>query len=380
MSRRPLEPATLLARALGWIDPTTRSLAPPLYPSAAYLRAPDGSYPGGHTYGRDQNPTFDQAEAVLARLDGGAQALLFASGMAAAATVFETVQTGAHVLLPDRMYWTIRGWVARLADRGRFSLSFYDNRTPEDLRAKMRPETELVWVETPSNPLGEITDLEQICAIARAGGATVVADGTTATPLGCRPLDFGADLVVHSATKQLSGHSDVIAGVVTTARVDERWETIRYERGYRGAILGPFEAWLLLRGMRTLALRVRQSSQSAQRLAEFLEADPRVEEVFYPGLSSHPDHDLARRQMNGVFGMLVSFRPRGGEAAARALLSRLQLFHDATSLGGVESLVEHRARIEGPASRVPPDLLRLSIGIEETSDLIEDLKQALDAV
>ena len=372
------QPATLAAQALGLVDPTTRSIVPPIYPSAPYERASDGSYPGGHTYTRDQNPTYDQAEALLTRLEGGEGALLFSSGMAAATTVFETLDTGDHVVAPEQMYWTIQRWLEELAGRGRIALDLVPNGDLAALEAGLRPgRTKIVWVETPANPGCAITDIAATTEAAHAAGARVVADSTLCTPVLCRPIEHGADLVMHSATKQLNGHADVLAGALITARRDTQWHRIIHDRASRGAVLGPFEAWLLLRGMRTLFLRVPHSATSAQRIAEWLAVHPAVPEVFYPGLPSHPGHAVAARQMSGGFGMLLSFRPRGGAVAARRVAAELRLFKNATSLGGVESLVEHRAPVEGPGTRVPDDLLRLSIGIEAVEDLLADLERAL---
>jgi cystathionine gamma-synthase len=375
---RRYRPATLAAQALGWTDSAMHSIAPPIYPSASYERRSDGSYPGGHSYTRDQNPTYDQAEALLAELEGGARALLFASGMAAATTIFEVLEPGSHVIAPRSMYWTIRLWMQALASRGRIELDLVVNDDLDALHAALQPgKTQIVWVETPSNPLCAITDIAATAEIAHAAGARVVADGTLATPVLCRPLDLGADIVLHSATKQLNGHTDVLAGALIAAREDELWNQIHADRGYRGTVLGPFEAWLLLRGMRTVCLRVAASARAAQRVAEALDLHPRVAQVYYPGLPNHPGHATASRQMTGGFGAVVSFRLADGEAAARAVADRLQLFKQATSLGGVESLVEHRASIEGAGTEVPADLLRLSIGIEDAADLIDDLEEAI---
>jgi cystathionine gamma-synthase len=377
-SERKLAPATLAAQALGRVEPSTRAIVPPIHPSVSYERAPDGSYPGGHSYTRDQNPGYEAVEALLARLEGAAQARVFASGMAAGTTVFEALEPGAHVIAPRVMYWTLRLWMRDLAERGRIDLDFVDNGDLADLRAKLRPgHTSLVWVETPANPTCEITDIAAVAELAHAAGARVVADGTLATPVLTRPLELGADLVMHSATKQLGGHADVLAGALVTAREDGLWERIAHERAYRGAVLGPFESWLLLRGMRTLFLRVSASCRGAQRVAEALAAHAGVTRVFHPGLEDHPGHAVAARQMHGGFGCLVSFRVPGGEAAARRVAERLELFRDATSLGGVESLVEHRASVEGEGTPVPDDLLRLSVGIEDPDDLVEDLRAAL---
>jgi len=354
------------------------AVVPPIWPSAAYARGPDGQYLGGHSYTRDQNPTYDQAEALLAQLEGGEQALLFASGMAAATSVFEALPVGAHVVAPRAMYWTLRLWLEGLAERGRIELSWVPTGDLGALEAALRPGlSRLVWLESPANPRGEITDLRAASTLAHAAGARVVADGTLATPVLTRPLEQGCDLVMHSATKQLNGHADVVAGALITAQRDEFWDAVRHERAYRGAILGPFEAWLLLRGMRTLFLRVRASCRGAQAVAEALAHHPSVEGVDYPGLPTHPGHDIAARQMDGGFGAVVSCR-LGSAARARAVAAALDHFHDASSLGGVESLVEHRAAVEGEGSPVPDDLLRLSIGIEDPEDLIADLRRALD--
>jgi cystathionine gamma-synthase len=369
---------TLAAQALGWIDPTTHAIVPPIHPSASYQRAEDGSYPGGHSYTRDQNPTYDQTEALLAALEGGEQALLFASGMAAATTLFEALDPGTHVVAPEQMYWTIRLWLEQLAEKGRIALDFVPNGDLDALRAAITPgRTKLVWLETPSNPLCQISDIAASTEIAHAAGALVGVDGTLATPALTRPLALGADFVMHSATKQLNGHADVLAGALVTRESGPLWDRIRTDRGYRGAVLGPFETWLLQRGMRTLFLRVRKSAANAQAVAEALRAHPEIREVYYPGLPDHPDHAIAARQMDGGFGPLVSFRAHGGEARAHRLASALEVFHRATSLGGVESLVEHRASVEGPGTSVPDDLLRLSIGIEDVGDLIRDLERAL---
>lgn len=373
-----LKRPTLAAQALGWTDPQTRAVVPPLVASAPYERAPDGSYPGGHSYTRDQNPTYDQAEALLARLEGGAAALLFSSGMAAATTVFEPLPLGAHVVAPTQMYWTIRRWLEQLVAAGRIDVDFVPNGDAAALRAALRTnETQIVWVETPANPMCTVTDIAETADIAHRAGARLVVDSTVATPVLCQPLALGADLVMHSATKQLNGHSDVLAGALVTARKDDAWERLAHDRAYRGAVPGPFEAWLLLRGMRTLFLRVQASAQNAQTLAEAMSQHPAVEEVLYPGLVDHPGHAVARRQMTGGFGMMLSFRPVGGAAAARRVAGALRVFRNATSLGGVESLVEHRAPVEGPGTNVPDDLIRLSVGIEAVDDLLADLEEAL---
>jgi cystathionine gamma-synthase len=380
MMNEKVRPATLAAQALGWWEPSTRGLVPAIHPATTYERASDGSYPGGRSYTRDENPTYEQAEALLAALEGGEEALLFASGMAAAAAVLDSLEQGAHVVASARMYWALRSFLERLAREGRIRLDLVPNGDLSTLaRTMRRGETRLVWIETPANPTCDITDLQEAAAIGQHMGAVVAVDSTIATPVHTRPIALGCDLVFHSATKQLNGHSDVLAGALVCARRDELWSRIRRERASRGAVLGPFEAWLLLRGMRTLYLRAPAASQGAQRVAEALAAHPGVSQVFYPGLADHPGHDVAARQMAGGFGCLLSFRVRGGEAAARALAGRTRVVKQATSLGGVESLIEHRASIEGAASGLPDDLLRLSVGIEDPEDVVADLTQALES-
>ena len=394
-----MDPSTRAARAPGRADPTFGGLVAPIIPSTTFERDAEGGYPGGHSYSRDQNPTGEPAEELLAQLEGGAEALLFASGMAAATALLDawldtaaavataTGEAGArpeaplpHVVAPRHMYWTMRRWFEDRHDLGRLRLTLVDDVEPATWDAALHADgPHLVWLETPSNPMGHVTDLAAVAALAHERGALVVADNTTATPVHTRPIEHGIDVVVHSATKQLNGHGDVLAGALVAADAGtDLWAAVRHQRAYRGAVLGPFEAWLLLRGMRTLFVRVPRSSATALAVAEAVAAHPAVVEVAYPGLADHPGHDLATRQMDGGFGMLVSIRVAGGEEAARRVLGRLALFADATSLGSTESLVEHRVRIEGEGSPVPDDLLRLAIGLEHPDDLIADLTAALD--
>jgi cystathionine gamma-synthase len=387
MNEKNVKPETIAAQALGWVDDATRAIAPPIHTATTYLRDPDNQYRSGRIYARDQNPTFDQAEAVLTALEGGHASLLFASGMAAGTAVFQALAPGDHVLAPKVMYWSLRNWLATFATQWGLDVEFVDMTDVDALRAAIRPgRTRLVWIETPANPLWSITDIAATCEIAHSAGAVVAVDSTVATPVLTRPLTLGADIVMHAATKYLNGHSDVIAGTLTTRENSPLWQKIRPLRAQLGAVLGPFEAWLLTRGMRTLFPRVRTACASAQRIAEHLSAHPRVLEVLYPGLPSFHGHAAAARQMHGGFGGMLSIRVRGvdgtptsGEAAAIATAARVELWKRATSLGGVESLVEHRASIEGVGTPVPADLLRLSVGIEDPGDLIADLDAALAA-
>ena len=372
-------PETLAAQGMGRVAQPYHDIVPPLYLSTTYERAEDGAFPGGRIYSRADNPTYDQAEALIASLEGAAAALLFASGQAAAASVFQALAPGAGVLAPRSMYWALRKWLLEFAVPWGLALEFYDNASLDELASKTRRlRPRLIWIETPANPTWEITDIAAASAIGREVGAIIAVDSTVATPLLTRPLELGAHIVMHSATKYLNGHSDVIAGALATARDDPFWQRIRYLRGSGGAVLGPLEAWLLLRGMRTLHLRVAASCASAQAIADRLCKHPRLSHVLYPGLASHPGQDVAVKQMRGGFGGMMSLRIRDGEQAAKTFAARLRVFKRATSLGSVESLAEHRASVEGAGTLCPADLVRLSIGIEHVDDLIGDIEQALD--
>ncbi len=376
----PARPETLAAQALGRVDPGTGALVPPLHPATTFLRNADNSYPDGRGYTRADNPSYDLPEELLARLEGGASAMLFASGMAAATAPFACLAPGDHVIVPRVMYWGVRKWLAQFGITWGLQVSLVDTTDLNAVRAALRPgRTRLVWLESPSNPTWEVSDIAAICELAHAAHARVAVDSTVATPVLLRPIELGADLVMHSATKYLNGHSDVLAGALVTAKDDPFWARLRAWRNQQGAVLGTFEAWLLLRGMRTLFVRVRQQTATAQRLAEWLTTHPAVEEVLYPGLASHPGHALAASQFSGGFGAMLSVRVKGGEAAAIAVAAAVQVFGRATSLGGTESLIEHRSSVEGPSTPVPADLLRLSIGLEDVDDLVADLDAAFAA-
>ncbi len=376
-----LSPETLSAQALGRVDPVSKALIPSLHPSTTFERDADGGYSSGRGYARPHNPTYDEAEDLLAALEGGHDCLLFASGMAAANAVFQALLPGDHVVVPKVMYWALRKWLVDFAVSWGLEVEFVDCHDMAALSAAMRPgKTRLVWLETPANPMWTITDIGAAAEIAHAAGARVAVDSTVASPVLTRPLELGADLVVHSASKYLNGHGDVLAGAVVGARDDGLWQRIRAWRRDGGAMLGTLEAWLLQRGMRTLFIRVARCSESAMAIAEHFAGHPLISHVLYPGLPAHPGHDVAARQMQDGFGGMLSLRIRGGEAAAMAVAAAVKVFKRATSLGGVESLIEHRASIEGPATPVPWDLLRLSIGLESPADLIADLEQALAAV
>jgi cystathionine gamma-synthase len=385
MKPEKLHTDSIAAQALGWVDEATRAITPPLHMSSTYLRDTDNQYRSGRIYARADNPAFEQPEAVLNALEGGHQALLFASGMAAATAVFQALQPGDHVLAPQVMYWSLRNWLMTFAAPWGLQVELIDMTAPAVVQAALRPgQTKLVWVETPANPLWTVTDIEATAALVHAAGALLAVDSTVATPLLTRPLARGADIVMHAATKYLNGHSDLIAGALVTRQDNDHWQRVRKVRAQVGGTLGSFEAWLLLRGMRTLHLRVRAASASAQRIAERFSNHPLVAEVLYPGLPRCQGYAVAQRQMQGGFGGMLSIRAKGtagisGEAAAIAVAAHTQLWKRATSLGGTESLIEHRASIEGAGTPAPVDLLRLSVGIEDAGDLIDDLEQALAA-
>jgi cystathionine gamma-synthase len=373
----PLRQRTLLAQALGAGDAVTRALVPPIHMSATYLRDPDNSYSSGYVYGRTDNASVQQAEALMAALEGADAAMMFASGMSAATAVFLALERPTHIIASQVMYWGFRAWLRDIGTFGH-SITFVESSDLVAVRNAIRPgETGLIWIETPSNPLWTITDIAAISEIAHDASAILCVDSTAATPIFTRPLDHGADIVVHSATKYLNGHSDVVAGALATARANAFWTRIQNVRAQIGAVLGPFEAWLLMRGMRTLDLRVRAQAATAAKLAQSLCDHPMIASVLYPGLASHPGHRIAARQMVGGFGGMLSIRLNGGSDAAIAVAAAVKVWRRATSLGGAESLIEHRASIEGAGTPCPADLLRLSVGLEDLEDLRLDLIRAL---
>jgi cystathionine gamma-synthase len=372
------KPSTAAAQALGFLDPATGAFVPPIQPATTYERGADNRLLSGRLYSRPDNPNYEQVEALLTRLEGGSATAVFSSGMGAATAVFLALRPGDHVLVPKVIYWALRGWLVGWATEWGLRIEQVDMADPAAAAAAVRPgETKLVWIETPANPSLLVTDIAALAAIAHGAGASLAVDSTFATPVHTQPLALGADLVMHSATKYLNGHSDVIAGSVTAGAPHDLWQRIKSVRTQGGAVLGPFEAWLLLRGMRTLYVRVAAQSRSAQRIAEHFAGHPGVEAVLYPGLPGFPGHEVAARQMRGGFGGMLSLRVKGGAPGALAFIGKLQLWKRATSLGGVESLIEHRASIEGPQSTTAADLLRMSVGLEDAGDLILDLEQAL---
>ncbi|MBT8080350.1 MAG: PLP-dependent aspartate aminotransferase family protein [Gammaproteobacteria bacterium] len=376
---RRLTPETVAVQANHYVDRATGGVVPPIQPSTTFAR--DEQYrllSPAHSYGRDENPGYLVVEEVLAQLEGASGALLFSSGMAAATAVVQALHPGDHVVAPRVMYWGLRNWLVHFTAKWGLPLDFYDPGEQGSLEAAVIDgKTRLVWIETPCNPTWDVIDIAAAAQVAHRAGAVLAVDSTVSTPVLTRPIEHGADIVMHSATKYLNGHSDVVLGALATAKNDEFWQTIATQRAEAGAIAGSFEAWLLQRGMRTLYLRVQRSSESALAIARHFESHAALSAVLYPGLVSHPGHGVAARQMQSGFGGMLSLRVRGGAEAALAVASRCKVFVPATSLGGVESLIEHRYTIEGPDSPIPGDLLRLSVGIESVDDLIADLEQAL---
>jgi cystathionine gamma-synthase len=379
MSNAPsLRPRTLAAQALGTIDERTRAIVPPIHLATTFERDPDNLYRSGNVYGRPDNDTVRQAEAIIGALEGASTTFIFGSGMSAAIALFLSLGPGAHVVAPKGMYWALRAWLVNEAPAFGISVHFVDAEDLQAFASALKPgTTKLVWLETPSNPLWGVSDIEGAARLAHAAGAVLAVDSTCATPVFTQPIALGADVVMHSATKYLNGHSDVLAGVLCFARDDALSARARTMRQSHGMILHPFEAFLLIRGLRTLDVRVRASAANALELANRLSNHASISAVLYPGLPHHAGHDVAHRQMKGGFGGMLSIRVRAGAEAAIATAARVRVWKRATSLGGVESLIEHRASIEGPTSPCPPDLLRLSAGIEDVEDLWRDIDTAL---
>lgn len=370
--------ATLTAQAMGYIDAQTKSLVLPIYPATTYQRDADNQYRTGNIYSRDDNPTYKPVERLLCELEQGVDALLFGSGMAAAVSVFQALEPGDHVIAPRVMYWSLRNWLLDFATHWGLQVTLVDCSDTNALKAAIQPgKTKLVWLETPANPLWTLSDIEAISALCEEHEITLAVDSTCATPVLSQPLTLGADIVMHSATKYLNGHSDVIAGALICAQRTPLWERIRGIRRANGAVLSPFDASQLSRGMRTLFIRVQQACRNAQHLTQALSQHPLVSRVHYPGLLEGSALEMAQRQMPGGFGGMFSIELKGGEQAAIKTAAETQLWKRATSLGGVESLIEHRASVEGEGSPVPGNLLRLSTGIEDVEELLADIEQAM---
>lgn len=370
-------PETGAVHGGGHVDPSTGAVVPPIHPSTTYARDDSYGLIGDYLYIRHGAPNHTAVESVATRLDMGSDALLFSSGLAAFCALIETVPTGAGVVAPRVMYHGGQLWLRRLHDRGRIDLTLFDQSIPGEMEKVIdSAKPDLVWIETPVNPTWDVIDIRAAVAATRAVDGQLCVDSTVA-PLTTRPIELGADYTFHSATKSYNGHADVLGGLLVTAKNDARWEEVGWTRTHGGGVLGPFESWLLLRGMRTLHLRVDRASANAMAIASYFEGHSALDNVLYPGLESHPGHEIAKSQMDRGFGSMISIRVKGGFETAKRVATSTKLFIPATSLGGVESLIEHRAVLEPPESVVPDDLLRLSVGIEPVDELIDDLERAL---
>ena len=371
-----MKPETLAVQLGRVIDPATAAIVPPIHLSTTFERDAEGGYPHGFVYIRDGNPGRALLEAGLAKLEGGVAAAAFSSGMAAITTVFHALSTGDHVIIPNDVYMGTNRMMDAIFKPWGLQVTSVDMTDLSQVEAAIRPNTRLIFTETPSNPLLKITDLAAVAALAQAAGALSVCDATWTTPMVQRPFDYGVDIVVHATTKYLNGHGDVLGGAVIFNQEDAFYEQVRAIQKHGGAVPSPFDCWLLLRGLRTLPYRMRAHTHNATRIAEFLTKHPRVAMVYYPGLSGHPGRHIAARQMI-QFGGMLSCQIKGNAAEAMAVAAKTKIFTHATSLGGVESLIEHRASNEGPGTTTPDNLLRLSVGLEHPDDLIADLAQAL---
>jgi cystathionine gamma-synthase len=372
-----VKPATFAAHAGGAYDDVSGGVVPPIQPSTTYRRDTDyAPMNADNVYIRPHNEPVRAAEKVIAKLECAVDSLLFPAGMAAIAAGFRWLPTGARAVVQSGIYWGTTKWLRGFAERRGITLIEVDASDPEALAQAIGDQVDLVFVETPSNPWLKTVDIAQAAEMTHAAGGILMVDSTAASPILTKPLSLGADIVMHSATKVLNGHSDVLGGVLSTGAMTDVWQAITEDRAETGAVMGPFEAWLLLRGLRTLPLRLERMCRSAQEIADYLQDHPQITDVYYPGLATHAGHGIAACQMDGGFGYVLSALVKGTAEDALRVAGRLELFLSATSIGGVESLVEHRHTIE-PHSGIPETLLRLSIGIEDPGDLIADLAQAL---
>ncbi|HQT23503.1 MAG: cystathionine gamma-synthase [Sphingobacteriales bacterium 17-39-43] len=366
---------TIAIHAGNKIDGNTGAAIQPITLSSTFERGEDGGYPGGFIYSRIDNPNRKSLENVVAKLEGAEDAAAFSSGNAAGSAVFQALGAGAHIIAPDDMYHGLRNQLLQVFE-GIIEVSFVDLANINAIKNAIRQNTRLIWIETPSNPLLKISDLKAISELAKSKGILVACDNTFSTPVFQKPLELGCDLVMHSSTKYFGGHSDVVGGVLACRKNDDLWKKIKNVQVLSGAVPSPFDCYLTVRGIKTLPYRMRGHAQNAAKVAAFLDSHNQVEKVFYPGLKEHPGHDIAKSQMSDYGGM-VSFLVKGGSAEARKFVNSVKIFTQATSLGGVESLIEHRASIEGPDTKTPQNLIRISVGLENTEDLIQDLNQAL---
>jgi cystathionine gamma-synthase len=366
---------TIAIHAGNTVDATSKAVVQPITLSTTFERAEDGEFPGGHIYTRASNPNRQSLENVLARLESGVDCCAFSSGNAAGTAVFQALKPGSHIIAPDDMYHGLRTLINTVFN-GILTVDYVNLSDVDALKAAIKENTKLIWIESPSNPLLKITDISLICKVAHEHQITVCCDNTFATPIFQQPLELGADLVMHASTKYLGGHSDVLGGALITKNNNDFWSRIRSIQTLSGSVPSPFDCYMTVRGIKTLPYRMRGHVENAKKIVEYLNNHRLVEKVYYPGLLDHPLHHVAKSQMKD-FGGMLSFTVKGGSDDARTVSNRLKIFTRATSLGGVESLIEHRASMEGPDTKTPHNLLRLSVGIENIDDLLADLDQAL---
>jgi cystathionine gamma-synthase len=369
---------TIAIHAGNNLDEHTKAAIQPITLSTTFERGEDGNYPGGYVYSRADNPNRKSLENVIAQLEGGEAAAAFSSGNAAGSAVFQALGPGVHIIAPDDMYHGLRNQLIQVF-KGIIEVDFVDLSNLESVKNAIRTNTKLIWIETPSNPLLKICDILAVSTIAKEHGIIVVCDNTFSTPMLQRPLELGCDLVMHSTTKYLGGHSDVLGGALATLADNDFWKKIKTVQVLSGAVPAPFDCYMTVRGIKTLPYRMRAHTENAIQIVDFLNAHNDIEKVYYPGLTNHQGHEIAKKQMSS-FGGMLSFLVKGGSDEARKLVNSVNIFTQATSLGGVESLIEHRASVEGPDTKTPQNLIRVSVGLENPSDLIDDLKQALSKI
>ncbi|MBB2144716.1 aminotransferase class I/II-fold pyridoxal phosphate-dependent enzyme [Pedobacter sp. LMG 31464] len=370
-----MKPETAAIHALNLVKSATGDVSMPISLSTTFLRDEDGGYPGGHMYSRMSNPNRAALENVITALEFGADTCAFSSGNTAGMSIFQALKSGSHIIAPDDMYWGLKKQLLSIFNET-LTFDFISLIDVDKIESFIKPNTVMIWAETPSNPLIKITDIEALAKICKAHKLILAVDSTFASPTLQNPITLGADIVMHSTTKYIGGHSDVLGGSLTTATKNEFWERVKNIQQNGGAVPSPFDCFLLLRSIKTLAYRMKGHCENAMKLAQYLEAHPKVEAVYYPGLPSHPQHDVAKKQMKD-FGGMLSVLVKGDAATARKVVNTVKVFAQATSLGGVESLIEHRASVEGPDTKTPQNLIRVSVGLEHIDDLIADFEQAL---
>ncbi|WP_316784295.1 aminotransferase class I/II-fold pyridoxal phosphate-dependent enzyme [Pedobacter frigiditerrae] len=370
-----MKPETTAIHALNLVKSATGDVTMPISLSTTFLRGEDGGYPGGHIYSRASNPNRSSLEKVITELEFGEDTCAFSSGNTAGMTVFQALKAGSHIICPDDMYWGLKKQLLTIFNDV-LTFDFADLTDLDNIESFIKPNTVMIWAETPSNPLLKVTDIQGLANICKKHNLMLTVDSTFASPILQNPIKLGADIVMHSTTKYIGGHSDVLGGALTTAKKNEFWERVINVQQTGGAVPSPFDCFLLLRSIKTLAYRIKGHCENAMKLAEYLEAHPKVEAVYYPGLKSHAQYEIAKKQMKD-FGGMLSILVKGDAIAARKVVNSVKIFAQATSLGGVESLIEHRASVEGPDTKTPQNLIRISVGLEHIDDLIADLEKAL---